>query len=295
MFRSSFRVQYHTLYNIVRVFGENMSSLSLDRQQQRLRFIDLCAYILGYVNRNLLMTRFDIKEVTASKDIKAYQEMTNNLTYMISAKVYQPVGWFAPLYSHDIHDALLLLTDNKQEVSCSENCKMPAYVLNVPVNKSELAKVSSVLRALAQPSVVEIEYYSRTNGHSVRSIVPHTLIQMGGFCYVRAYDRLKKEFRTFKLNRILNSTQLPSHTFDKECKAFDQEWEQEVDVVIVPNGDEQLDTLTIDYQLTNGELLVRLKKPVLKYFLMGWNIVPLEFENLPYALFPLKVKEICEV
>lgn len=272
-----------------------MSDFSIDRQRQRLVFIDLCAYVLGYVNRSLLMNRFNIKEATASKDIKTYQEKTTNLSYENSISAYKPVPWFKPHYEHDLKDALLLLSESKQEVIVGDGLNKPTYVLNLPVNTADLTKVNPVLRALSLKGVVEIVYASRSSGLSTRQIAPHTLIQMGSFCYVRAFDRLKSEFRTFKLNRIVNSS-ISMHTVDQmEGIDSDSEWHQEIEVTIVPNGDQHVDTLVLDYNLQNNKMVVQLKKPVLMYFLMGWNIAPLEYQGLPYTLFPLKVSGISEL
>ncbi|RZG77033.1 WYL domain-containing protein [Acinetobacter sp. WCHAc060033] len=269
-----------------------MSDFILDRQNQRLVFIDLCAFVLGYVNRTLLMNRFSIKEATASKDIKAYQDKTSNLQYYPSIAAYKPLPWFCPLYTHDIHEALLLLAENKQEVICQTDLSNTSYVLQIPVNKPQLKKVCPVLRALSQKGVVDIEYASRTSGISSRTIIPHTLIQMGPFIYVRAYDRLKEQFRTFKLNRIINSTTSTRTIAPAESIENDIEWHKNLEVTIVPNGTANLETLELDYHLINNQMVVQLKKEVLMYFLMGWNIAPIEYEDLPYTLFPLKVASI---
>lgn len=273
-----------------------MSEFSLDRQKQRLIFIDLCAYVLGYVNRSLLMNRFNIKEATASKDFKTYQEKTANLLYETSISAYKPVPWFTPHYEHELKDALLLLSESKQEVVINDNLKKPTYVLDLPVNTADLSKVNPVLRALSLKSIVEIEYASRSSGIlSTRYIVPHTLIQMGSFCYVRAFDRQKSEFRTFKLNRIMNASVSMRKVEPMESIESDIEWQKEVEVTIVPNGNEHIDTLALDYHLQDNKMVIRLKKPVLMYFLMGWNIAPLEYRDLPYSLFPLKVSHIREL
>lgn len=272
-----------------------MSEFSVDRQKQRLVFIDLCAYVLGYVNRSLLMNRFNIKEVTASKDLKTYQEKTANLLYENSISAYKPVPWFTPHYEHELKDALLLLSESKQEVIVNDILNKPTYILNLPVNTADLSKVNPVLRALSLKGIVEIEYASRSSGLSTRHIAPHTLIQMGSFCYVRAFDRLKSEFRTFKLNRIVNASVSMRTVEPLESIESDIEWHQEIEVTIVPNGNEHIDTLTLDYHLKENKMIVKLKKPVLMYFLMGWNIAPLEYKKLPYTLFPLKVSHITEL
>lgn len=166
-----------------------MSAFSEDRQDSRLAFIDLCAYVLGYVNRNLLMMRFNIKQATASKDIKSYLEKTSNLTFDNSSSVYRPVPWFVPYYEHSFDEALLLLTKNKQEVVVSDVIN-PSYALNLPVNTPQVAKVCAIFRAVSRQAVVEMHYASRSSGVSNRIVVPHTLIRIGPlFMFVRLIVR----------------------------------------------------------------------------------------------------------
>lgn len=271
-----------------------MSAFSEDRQDSRLAFIDLCAYVLGYVNRNLLMMRFNIKQATASKDIKSYLEKTSNLTFDNSSSVYRPVPWFVPYYEHSFDEALLLLTKNKQEVVVSDVIN-PSYALNLPVNTPQVAKVCAIFRAVSRQAVVEMHYASRSSGVSNRIVVPHTLIRIEAFVYVRAFDRQSNEFRTFKLNRIISSHASLLSASKVEHKSYDIEWSQELEVTIVPNGEGYTETIAMDYQLVNNKMVIHLKKPTLMLFLMGWNVAPLEFEQLPYELFPLKVVSIKEI
>ena len=58
------------------------------------------------------------------------------------------------------------------------------------------------------------------------------------------------------------------------------------------NETANLKTLELGYHLINNQMIVQLKKKVLLYFLMGWNIAPIEYEDLPYTVFPLKVSSI---
>lgn len=269
-------------------FETFMSDFSDDRQHQRLIFIELCAYVLGYVNRNLLMTRFSVKQVTASNDIKTYLQLTNNLIYDHGLNAYKPYPWFSPYFDHELKEALLLLAESKQEIICKNIAINPSYIFKLPTNQPKLECVVAALRALSKPSVVEIEYISKSSGRSTRLIVPHSLIQMDTFTYIRAYDRNKMQFLTFKLNRIVSSTLVQLPIGDMENQFYDAEWQEEVELTIVPNG-ENTEAIAYDYRLLDGQLKIRLKSEVVKYFLMGWNIAPIEYPSLPSELFPLKV------
>jgi hypothetical protein len=73
-----------------------------------------------------------------------------------------------------------------------------------------------------------------------------------------------------------------------ENQFCDAEWQKEVELTIVPNG-ENTEAIAYDYHLVDGQLKVRLKSEAVKYFLMGWNIAPIEYLDLPSKLFPLKI------
>ena len=272
-----------------------MSEFSIDRQQQRLAFIDLCAYVLGYVTRGQLMTRFNIKQATASSDLTTYQQHSNNLTYDHRLRSYKPVVAFSPLYPHSLADALLLITEGKQQVICDTRKSELAYGFKLPIAQPELIKVNAVLRALTTEQLVEIEYISRNSGHSTRKIIPHTLILTGSFSYIRGFDRLRGEFRTFKLNRIIKSSLQHSITAPSETADQDVEWQQDIELTITSNDAHGNEAVDYDYGLINNQRVIRLKKAVLMYFLMDWNIAPLGFEQLPSLLFPLKVESIKEL
>lgn len=272
-----------------------MSDFSIDRQLERLEFIDLCAYVLGYVTRGQLMNRFNIKQATASSDLTTYQLQINNLTYDHRMRAYKPVAEFSPLYKHTLADALLLITEGKQQVICDTRKLEPIYCCKLPIVQPKLIKVSAVLRALTAGQVVEIEYVSRSSGHSTRQIIPHTLILTGVFSYIRGFDRLRGEFRTFKLNRIIGSSIQTSKPITSETVDNDVEWQQDIELTIVSNDAHGNEAIDYDYGLINNQRVIRLKKAVLIYFLMDWNIAPLGFEQLPSLLFPLKVESIQEL
>lgn len=273
-----------------------MLNLTEERQLQRLKYIDLCAYVLGFVNRKFLMNRFEIKEAWATKDFNVYRQKTGgNLIYSHALKAYAPVDWFTPYFEHDINDVIDLLCEGKQCVVCE-----PQFVTNIYgsfLNKlnPNLNNVNQLFRALALNKKVEISYISRSSGEITRLIVPHSLIKTGSFIYVRAFDHHSGEFRSFKLKRIISSTFVDSIPSKKQLKAADKDWNTEVVVDIEVNGStHNSKAIEFDYELVNGKLSVKIRKALLFYFLMDYNIAPLEYSNLPDILFPLKVVSINE-
>lgn len=274
-----------------------MSDLAQERQLQRLQYIDLCAYILGLVNRKFLMNRFDVKQAWATKDFTAYQMKSgDSLVYDHGLKAYKPVEMFTPLFEHSVDDAIQLICEGKQSFLCEPQFAGNAYSYAIKNIKPNLAHIFNVFRALHLSKKVEIEYVSRTSGKTSRLIAPHSFIRTGCFVYVRGFDYLSGEFRSFKLNRIVNCKLVESKPSDDQTKLADKEWNADVRVIIKVN--EKLDnkeSIEFDYDLINGRLEITIKKVLLMYFLMDWNIAPLGYDSLPPVLFPLQVESIEDI
>lgn len=268
-----------------------MTELKEERQQQRLKYIDLCAYILGYVSRKLLMSRFDIKEVWATQDISKYQLVSaNSLIYDHKLRTYKPVDWFAPFFEHESADAIQLLTNGSQHIICEEHIAREAYSYAISSVQPKLNNIYHLLRALSLQKQVEIEYISRSSGRSIRTIAPHSLIKTGCFYYIRAFDYKSKEFRSFKLNRVVKSAVTNYAPSYNEQKSVDDDWNQTVQLRIVVNPNQSPDTIEaieFDFGLDNGKITIEIKKALVHFFLMDWNIAPKGYSELPAVLFPL--------
>lgn len=276
-----------------------MSELKNERQQQRLKYIDLCAYILGYVNRKLLMNRFDIKEAWATKDFAQYQLISSDsLIYDHTLRAYKPVDWFVPVYEHSTNDALQLLSRGTQTIVCEERFSQDSHSYTLSSIQPVLKNIYPVLRALYLKKNVDIKYISRSSGISERTVAPHTLIQTGCFFYIRAFDYKSGEFRSFKLNRIIEATLTRNSTDSTNLPVNDIEWLEVVTLTIIVNAGlspEAIQSIEYDYDLVGGELTIQLKRALVPYFLNDWNIAPLGYTNLPAELFPLQLQSITKI
>jgi hypothetical protein len=270
------------------------NNLKEDRQLERLKYIDLCAYVLGSVKRKMLIDRFGISGVYASKDFAQYQSESNaRLKYDNTLKQYVPVDWFTPLYEHNTHDALMLISKGTQYIVCEPALFRRLHEYEIPRTEIDLTKIAPVLRATYRTKKAEIKYISRSSGRGTRLIVPHSVLTVGNFYYLRAFDHKTGEFRNFKLNRIMEST---FHNYEPEPRMMieaDIEWQSKLSVSLVPNhGHKHPEALEIDYGLVNGEITLSVRKAMLHYFLMDWNIAPSGYTDLPSELFPLQVSKI---
>lgn len=268
-----------------------MQNIAQDRQVERLKYIDLCAYILGAINRVGLMKRFNIMQAWATKDFTAYQENApHNLVYDNRVRAYVPTDWFSPYYEHDIDDALDLLCKGTQSIVCEPKFANQNYSYTIQNVRPKLENIAALLRAINRGYKVEVSYVSRSRGLSTRVIAPHSLIRTGCFTYVRAFDHLSGEFRSFKLNRIQSSRLRNEVPIEAQIKAHDVDWTTDTKLVIEINGDlPHPESIEFDYGLKNGQLTLVIKKALIRYLLTDWNIAPMEYGDLPSTLFPLRV------
>ena len=267
----------------------NKLSLKEERQLERLKLIDLCAYVLGYVNRSLLTSRFDIESAYASRDIKKYQEESlNKLTYNTSLKAYEPVSWFEPLYMHSFEEAFTLISEGSQKISFIPKLSESKAVISISGIEPDLQIVAPVLRAVSRGIKVEIDYISTTSGKTKRLIAPHSLLSAGNFKYVRAFDHKSGEFRTFKLNRIIHA-KLTNWKVESEMqKKSDSDWNENTTLTLVANRLlKHKEAIEFDYGLTNGKKEIQIKKALIPFFMMDWNIAD-KNQNLPPKQFPLE-------
>lgn len=275
-------------------FLANESDLKKERQAERLKFIDLCAYVLGYVNRSLLTARFNIKGTYATTDIKEYQEQSlGRLSYNTSLKAYEPVDRFKPMFDHLHEDAFMLISEGTQKICFIPKLLDSQVAISIHGLEPKLELVAPVLRAIGRGLKVEIDYISNSSGQTKRLIAPHSLITAGNFKYVRAFDHKTGEFRSFKLNRIMHA-RLTNEKIDIEMqKNSDPDWNEVVTLVLRANQSlKHKEAIEFDYGMVNGELEVPIKKALLPFFLMDWNIAPQNQPNLPPVRFPLEIFKI---
>ncbi len=266
-------------------------TLKEERQAERLKFIDLCAYVLGYVNRSLLTSRFNIESAYASRDIKKYQEETfEKLSYNTSLKAYVPVAWFEPTFEHTFEDAFLLISEGAQKISFIPKLAETQAVTSISGVEPDLKIIAPVLRAISRGLKVEIDYISTSSGSATRLIAPHSLIAAGNFKYVRAFDHKTGDFRAFKLNRIVNA-RLTSWKIDSEMqKSSDKDWNETVTLVLRANPNiRHKKSIEFDFGITNDVLEIPIQKALIPFFLMDWNIGTAEQTKAYPERFPIEL------
>lgn len=202
--------------------------------QKRLAFIDQYLFFRGQINRINLINHFDIGVATASRTLRQYRDLyPDNLAYSISDRSYMATPSFKAAYVHDVHRTLMLIAYGLdiREVEGARFAPLAPPMFTAPL----CAEVVSVItRALIAGQGVEMRYASGTSGVTQRIIFPCTLFQGGGAWYMRAFDTLRGQYRTFRLNRIRHAKIHTELSVDWQ-KQPDAEWQQVLTITLAPH------------------------------------------------------------
>lgn len=267
------------------------------RQLERLKYIDLCAYVLGYVNRKFIMDRFDVSGAYASRDIVEYQRRYDERLKMDNRlKRYVQASYFLPVFQHDVKEALDLVEKGTFTKTCLVNNRQGLTSEMAPTIYPKLEIIAPLLVALCSKNKVEVVYFSRSSGKTQRLLVPHSLFASGHFYYVRAFDHKSGEFRSFKLNRFVECHLVQASIVATMEKVNDIDWNTKLKVTIGINPNtSHPETIEYDYGVFNGIKELTVSKALLPYCLTEWNIASKDYANLPPELFPLTVLDTKEL
>lgn len=248
-------------------------------QRERLAFLEFRAYFLGEVRRTDLIARFGIQTAAATRDIALYKEIAKgNLVQDQKSKTYLPGEVFVPLFEHPVERVLTALTMGFGEgLGGATKALIPSEVprlLNLPA----IHLVAPITRAIYRKKAVKVVYSSFSSGENVREIVPFALANNGNRWHVRAYDRLKTQFRDFVLTRVSEAEFLEgSRVEEHEDSSNDLEWSRVVELELVPHPrlkSKDQAIVAMDYGMPPKDrvLKVRVRAALVGYFLRQWSV-----------------------
>ena len=243
-------------------------------QRERLFYIDFRLYFLGAVNRNDLVGRFGIKEAAATRDITLYKELApKNLEYDTKAKTYIQRLGFSPLFNFSSHQVLAALLHGYGDDYVSLNPTSIAAEAPTQLNLPSCEILAFVTRAIYNQQAIKVCYRSLSSGFTQREIVPHSLIENGLRWHVRCFDRLKKQFTDFVINRIEQPTLVEHQISELEKKEADLQWHKLIELQLVPHPSlRHPETIAHEYGITNGLLTLKLRAAIAGYVLRRWNV-----------------------
>lgn len=270
--------------------GQVLAGLSR-AQRERLSHIDFTLYFLGELRRADVVNRFETGPAGATRDIALYRDIApENLELDGPSKTYRPTENFAPLFEHQPQRALTALSQGFGEgigdhLQPMIRCEIPA-ALAVP----KMSVLAPITRAIHRGKAVRLGYTSVETGHTERVIVPLALVDIGLRWHVRAYCRLRHEFRDFVLTRMDSPIVIEdSQLRQEELPDQDVQWSRIIELDLVPHpSHKRPEIVAMDYPMVDGVLKVKVRASNAGYMLRRWSVdcsPNHRLEGLEYALW----------
>ena len=243
-------------------------------QRERLFYIDFKLRFLGLINRPDLVSRFGIKAAAATRDISLYKDLApKNLIYDTRAKAYIESGKFKPLFKYPGHQALMALSNGFGDDYISCNTTLIRAEAPTQLNVPNLDILAEITKAIHQKRVIKIEYYSLSNGQSIREIVPFALVDNGLRWHARAYDCKQQRFADFVINRIAKPRHQDKQMPSNQSPEADVQWNRIVEMHLVPHPMlEYPETIEMEYGMESGLLTVQVRAALAGYSLRRWGV-----------------------
>jgi len=244
-------------------------------QRDRMAFTELRLRFLGEIRRQDLVSRFGIQSAAATRDLTLYKELApTNIEYDSKGKSYVIGSEFCPIFDFPRERVLIWLSQGFGDGE--PMLRTPWVPCEIPsrLTQPNLDTLAAVTRAIHFQCPLKIEYYSITNGKSIREIIPFALTDNGLRWHVRAFDRKSQEFRDFVITRIKQPLVMKdAGVLAHERSDQDIQWTRIVELELVPHPDQPYPEITeMDYTMTNGILNVNLRAATAGYMLRKWSV-----------------------
>lgn len=243
-------------------------------QKDRLAFIDFSLQFFGQVARTDLIQRFSTGLAASTRDFCTYKDLApQNLILRHQTKNYHRTDDFQAVFKHDPEVILAALSRGfgngiSTGVKPSEQCFDAVRLIHPNV-----AIIGCIMRAIHNKQAIKCGYVSVSSGETERGLVPHSIVNNGHRWHVRAYDRKSNRFRDFVCTRFTFVDLIHGPVHVHEASPYDQQWQQIVDIVLVPHPDiKQSMAIEMDYNMTDGMLSIQLRAAVAAYVLRQWQV-----------------------
>lgn len=243
-------------------------------QRQRLSYLEFCLYFLGEVRRADMIARFDCAPAVVTRDIALYRQLAPaNLELDPSSKAYQILPGFVPLFEHRLEQVMAALMQG--EPYSIEALSSPLLPGNYPalLNRPAMPILAAVSRAIRQQRCLRVRYHSASSGEQERVIAPHALVDSGLRLHVRAYDRLRGDFRDFVITRIKSFSLLNDRPEKHETPSEDVQWNRVLALELVAHPCQgPTEIVQMDYQMQGDHLTLSVRAALAGYILQRWNV-----------------------
>lgn len=267
----------------------NTANLELWASRERACFIERCAFWRGVVNRGNVMDVFGVSAAQCSADFTKYQQ-TNPaaLIYQMRRKRYEgAVGMKCVLHEPRLEEAMAMFlrpgglaaprfnlgadfrlsdTTRAQDQFAGAELRMREASLNV-----QRLIFRAVVHGLRIPIQVANPQSGRTDAWTLR---PHAFGHNGWRWHVRAWCEEAREYRDFSLSWI-SHVEWPTEIAPLPYR--DDDWETWEELAVRPAGllnAAQRQTVEMDFGMTGGRLLVKVRKAMREHTLARLQLPP---------------------
>lgn len=270
--------------------------------QERLRFIEKCAFWRGTVNRQDLQSVYGVSQAQSSADLQKYLEINpGSLIYSLNRKRYEGAPTMScKLHEPSLDEALTMFLASEESsinfvrgasAEAARHCATVSGV-ELPLRRAPQATMRAVFFAVLQKFRVRIHYLSISGKkEGWRWIVPHAFGHDGYRWHVRAWCEDHADYRDFVLSRV-KAADWPTESAAPLTKDLD--WETWLRLVLVPNkalSEDQQAALSFDYGLRGGKLVLPVRKAMLDYTLAHLRLPASNGRLVPPHLIVEKILE----
>lgn len=245
---------------------------------QRLEFIEIKLYWEGAINRSDISSFFKVSIPQSSSDIQKYKEIAStNIIYDGKEKKYFASECFNPVIYNPTPESILTKVSMYIE-KFIETIPFSSQIVDfhdvTPFleRKVNLSIFKDVFDAIRKQRGIKIRYQSLKDELPItRTVAPVKIIFSGTVWYYRAFCGLRNEYRNFLFPRTLEIIQYEPRPIEFNK---DEEWEQYIYLTIVPHKDlssTQRSVVAEDFNMQNGKLVIKLRKPHLYHFKRKYN------------------------
>jgi hypothetical protein len=243
--------------------------------EKRLEFIEFRVYWEGGVRRGEITEMFGVSVPQASADLGLYQKLAPaNLIYNSSEKKYVATECFQPLFLTISAEKYLTFMRDHATDSPVLSTSWMSYVpttgsVPIPTRRVRPEVLKQLVAAVRNQFSVEIDYQSMNKNRpekAWRRISPHAFAYDGLRWHLRAFCHKSEVFKDFVLSRCENirNEDVPGPPGDR-----DELWNEQVEVVLRANpklNGGQRATIEQDFEMSNGELRISVRRALLFYF-----------------------------
>ncbi|GGY02278.1 WYL domain-containing protein [Litchfieldella qijiaojingensis] len=258
----------------------------------RYRLIEILALWEGRVASSQLGKAFGIGRQQSQKILRQYRDLfPHNLVYDESRKGFLPSPNFQAEFTRgQVEEYLHLLGSHLGLDSPFAGLGLgtaDTESLPLPSRKVSPRVVRELVKASRQGLRLEVTYASFTSPEGEdRIIVPHTLVFAAGRWHVRAFCEKHRDYRDFVLSRFRGVPEPMGEMLGEHDAKRDQEWRTRVEVRLIPDrrlpaAEQRL--IMIDYGMTDGELVLNCRGPLVLYALRELGVNPNHSEPDPRA------------